>query len=85
MNLISLDQILISSFSEEDTVKKRLGHRVADWSEQVVLGVEDLNVSASNERSESILFVKILPCFRPIDIEPNVFFVVSWHILLLLY
>ena len=66
-------------------MKNRLGHRVADWSEQVVLGVEDLNVSASNERSESILFVKILPCFRPIDIEPNVFFVVSWHILLLLY
>ena len=59
MNLISLDQILISSFSEEDTVKKRLGHRVADWSEQVVLGVEDLNVSASNVRCKSIFVIKI--------------------------
>ena len=34
-----------SIFSDEPLIKERQGHRIADWSDQVKKGVEDLCVS----------------------------------------
>ena len=37
--------VLSSIFSDEPLIKERQGHRIADWSDQVKRGVEDLCVS----------------------------------------
>ena len=36
---------MIYDFSEEPLRKERMGHRTADWTDQVTKGVQDLCVS----------------------------------------
>ena len=41
-------------YSEDYGVTERLGHRIADWEDQVHKGVEDMMVS--NQNSNSCIF-----------------------------